>query len=125
MDPSIEYLELFAVTVSVLLWLHKVKNTRICLFTDNESVKNMINNTSSSCKNCMVLIRIIVLKALEFNVRIEAKHVSSKSNLLADSLSRMQFGTFFYEANRRGLYLHEPPETIPSEVWPVQNIWKC
>ena len=39
MDPSIEYLELYAVTVSVLLRIHKVKNTRIyvCLQTKKVS----------------------------------------------------------------------------------------
>ena len=73
------------------------------MFTDKESVKNMINNTSSSCKNCMVLIRSIVLEALKFNVGIEARHVSSKKNFLDDSLSRVQFNDFFYDVDRLGL----------------------
>ena len=35
-NPSIEYLELFAVTVAVKLWIHHLKNSRIVLFCDNE-----------------------------------------------------------------------------------------
>ena len=37
-EPSIVYLELYAVTIAVLLWIHKFKNKRIYLFCDNMSV---------------------------------------------------------------------------------------
>ena len=66
--PSIEYLELFGVTAAVLSWIHQFKNSRIILFCDNKSVVDMINQTTTSCKNCMVLIRMIVLKGLVENV---------------------------------------------------------
>ena len=42
-EPSIEYLELFAVTVGVLLWIEKFQNQRIYIFCDNMSVVHMIN----------------------------------------------------------------------------------
>ena len=67
--PSIEYLELYAVTAAVICWIHKFKNKRIILFCDNRSVVDMINLTTTSCKNCMVLIRMIVLKGLVENVK--------------------------------------------------------
>ena len=73
--PSIEYLELLAVTAAVLAWINKFRDRRIILFCDNKSVVDMINFTTTSCKNCMVLIRIIVLKGLVENVRVFAKHV--------------------------------------------------
>ena len=47
--PSIEYLELFAVTAAVLTWIQNLKNKRIILFCDNQSVVNMINLTTTSC----------------------------------------------------------------------------
>ena len=68
--PSIEFLELYAVTAAVLSWIHQYKNSRIILFCDNQSVVDMINITSTSCRHCMVLIRMIVLKGLIENVRI-------------------------------------------------------
>ena len=52
-QPSIEFLELFAVTVGILKWIKLYKNWKITLFCDNESVVWMINNTSSKCKRCM------------------------------------------------------------------------
>ena len=55
--PSIEYLELFAVVVSVAVWSSKFRNKRIYLFCNNQAVVHMINETSSNCRNCMVLIR--------------------------------------------------------------------
>ena len=45
--PSIEYLELYAVTAAVLTWIHQFKNRRIILFCDNQSVVDMINLTST------------------------------------------------------------------------------
>ena len=79
-QPSIKFLELYGVAVAVLLWIKKFQNRRVCLFTDNESVKHMLNNSSSSCKQYMVLIRLIVLEGLKWNVRIFGKHVTSKMN---------------------------------------------
>ena len=67
-DPSIEYLELNAVAVGVLLWLPEHQNQRIVLFCDNISVVYMINSQTSRCRNCMVLIRLITLQAMVSNV---------------------------------------------------------
>ena len=49
--PSIEYLELFALVAGVITWAKRFRNKRVTLFCDNSSVVDMVNNTSSSCKN--------------------------------------------------------------------------
>ena len=69
-QPSIEYLELYAITVAILLWAERLANLRVVIFTDNQTAMNILNNTSSSCRNCMVLVRMIVMTQLKFNVRI-------------------------------------------------------
>ena len=46
-DPSIGFLELYAVTIGVLLWAKRYPNQRILLFCDNESVVHMVNKQSS------------------------------------------------------------------------------
>ena len=120
-DPSIEYLELYAVVAGVLAWIHRFANKRIILFTDNESAQAMINKTSSNCKNCMVLIRILVLHSMIHNVRIYAKHVSSSDNGIADSLSRFQNERF--RRLTRELNFEEFPTMISSEIWPINKIW--
>ena len=118
-ELSIEYLELFGVTVGVLNWIHRFKNKRIFLFCDNQSVVHMINGSTSSCKNCMVLIRIITLESLIQNVRIYAKFVPTKQNGIADSLSRLQFDCF----RRLAPDMEQFPTDILNEVWPLRKIW--
>ena len=48
-DPSIEYLELYAITVVIFLWAHKLENKRVVIFCDNESLVFWINKLSASC----------------------------------------------------------------------------
>ena len=96
--PSINYLELYAMTVAIYSWIHKFKNRRVYIFCDNMSVVQMVNNTTSSCKNCMVLLRIIVLKALTHNVKINVKHVPGKLNNFSDWLSRLEYKKFWQHA---------------------------
>ena len=93
-NPSIEYLELYAVTVAVLIWIKKFRNSRILLHCDNNSVCNMLNNSTSGCKNCMVLLRLVVLECLTQNVKLTAEWVSTGDNGKADALSRMEFERF-------------------------------
>ena len=81
----------------------------------------MINNTVSSCEHCMKLIRGIVLKGLEWNFRIFARHLKSEENQAADALSRLQFRKFKVLA--RELHLRVVPEPLPMELWPVNKIW--
>ena len=122
-DPSIEYLELYAVTISVLLWAGHIKNRRIVLFCDNQSVVNMVNNTSAKCKNCMRLIRLITSKSLEMNCRIFARWIRGKENTKSDLLSRQKIMAFLKVAKEEGRKTDQYPETLPSIVWPASKIW--
>ena len=97
---SINYLELYGVLIAVYNWLHMFKNMSITLFCDNISVVQMINNTSSNCRNCMVLIRMMVLKMLSHNTRIKAKHVPGHLNKYSDLLSRHKYKLFWQLARK-------------------------
>ena len=119
--PSIEYLELFGVLVAVLNWIKIFENRRIILFCDNEAVVNMINGSSSKCKNCMVLIRLLTAESIIRNVRIIARHVGTKQNGKADALSRLDFGRFW---KLTGNSMNQECSHIPVEIWPMMKIWK-
>ena len=123
-NPSIEYLELYGVLAAVLSWIHLFRNKRIILHCDNSSVVEMINSTTSSCKNCMVLIRLLVFKSLIENVRIFARHVSGVKNYLSDSLSRMKIEKFHELAGKDGLCFNNLPTNIPEDLWPMEKIWR-
>ena len=119
-NPSITYLELYAVTVAVVNWIHRYQNKRIILFCDNLAAVHMINNSSSACKNCMVLIRIITLNGLLHNVRINAQHVKGKANTISDHLSRLRIDSF---RKLTGNQFEEKPTAIPHHLWPMSKIW--
>ena len=61
-EPSIEYVELYTLVVAVEISGQSLKNHRVGIFCDNQSVVHMVNNSTSSCGRCMILIRILVLK---------------------------------------------------------------
>ena len=122
--PSINYLELLALTVGILSWAKNYKNKSITLFCDNMSVVHMVNNSSSKYQNCMILIRLIVLECLNHNVHINVRHVSGKLNIFPDLLSRMKYSEFKRIAKKEGkTFKFGKPTPIPSVIWPVQKIW--
>ena len=120
--PSIKYLELFALVAAVLMWGDDsdMINTRVIIFCDNEAVISMVNNMTSTCMHCMKLIRILTLNCLLYNRRIFVRHVPSKKNLLADSLSRMNLAKFW---NHAPCSMAKYPTKIPDEIWPVEKVW--
>ena len=119
--PSIQYLELFGVCAAILTWGYKLKNIRITVFCDNESVCHMINSSSAKCKNCMFLIRLLVLSGLIDNRRVFAKHVPGKFNGAADSLSRLDFKRFWRDALPGTC---PNPTLISTMIWPPSRIWQ-
>ena len=88
-SPSIEYLELFALTAAILTWAEDVElcNNRIVIFCNNMTVVQMVNQVTSSCSNCMCLNRLLVLNGLIHNRRVFTRFVKSRDNGLSDSLS--------------------------------------
>ena len=122
--PSIEYLELFALTAGVLTWIHRFSDRNIIIFCDNTSVMNMINNSTSGCKNCMVLIRLVVLHCMVHNVTLKVQYIRSAKNDLADSLSRNNLKEFFHLIDEKKLQTDKYPTLVPQCIWPVYKIWQ-
>ena len=122
-DPSIEYLELLALCTAVFCWIEQLENKRIILFCDNQSVITMVNNTTAKCKNCMILLRMLVVKSLEWNTRIFCKWVRGAENSRADFLSCQKLTQFFNYARTHGIRIESTPTSLPKELWPASNIW--
>ena len=118
--PSIEYLELFTLVAAVLAWISRFKNRKINIFCDNKSVGDMVNAMSASCKNCMVLIQIMLLKCLEENVHLRVEYVKSIDNDLADDLSRGKIESFKHKRKQ----FNVKPTKVSDLLWPIQKIWK-
>ena len=70
--PSIKYLELYALVAPVLTWEKRIQNICMVLYCDNQSVVDMVNSQVSKCKNCIFLLRLLMLNNLVHNRRIFA-----------------------------------------------------
>ena len=119
-DPSIAFLELFALTAGVIQWIYRFANKRVTLFCDNESVVQMINMGVSRCEKCMILLRLVTLESMTHNVRIFAKYIKSEDNFLADALSRGQMLWLWRHALETMNKVQTP---IPQVLWPVQKLF--
>ena len=120
--PSIEYLELFALCARILTWKDQseLNNNRILVQCDNVVVVGMINKMTSGCKNCMWLLRILVLHCLKNHLKVMAAYINTKKNCLSDELSHNQMTRFF----KLGPHMRQTPDPITEEVWPVWNVWQ-
>ena len=80
-DPSIAYLELYALCVGIFTWQHRqeLNNVRILIHCDNQAVVQMVNNMTSKCGNCMYLLRMLTLNNMQHNRRIFVKYINTKA----------------------------------------------
>ena len=121
MDPSIAFLELFALVMAIFVWAAELKDIRIRIFCDNQSVISMVNNLTSGCKQCMKLIRLLTLNNLQWNHRVFVSYIDTKQNSLADSLSRGQM-THFYRLTKNHEMDIEPTQ-LSTVLWPLTRLW--
>ena len=66
----------------------------------------------------MKLIRLLVLNGLQFNRRVSVKYVKSADNILADSLSRQKWSTFWEYAPAG---TRQIPDEVPDWLFPVEK----
>ena len=121
-NPSIEILELFALTIALEKWgaADVMKNTRVTIFCDNQAVVHMVNNMASLCTICRRLIRIIALGNIKCNRRVDVKHIRSEDNILSDALSHLNFKCFWKYAPDS---MNRTPDTMPEVLWPIEKIF--
>ena len=112
-EPSIEYLELFALCAGICAWKKELSNMRIIVLRDNQAVVAMVNSITSSCANCMHLLWLLTLNGLLHNRRIFANYIDTKSNFLPDAISRFQWERF----RKLGPWMNEYPDKVPECIW--------
>ena len=119
-EPSIEFLELFALCVGIFTWSAHLHNSRILVHCDNESVVSMINSSSSSCGKCMVLIRKLTFKCLQCNLCIFAQHIMGQ-NTLPDLLSQLTIDKFKDVVKNQNFNVYPTPPS--PELWLLRHWW--
>lgn len=60
--------ELFPIVVAVQLWGHEMSNKRVCFFSDNMAVVQVINKQTAKETTIMKLLRKLIVQCLKFNI---------------------------------------------------------
>ena len=120
---NIEFLELYALCMGIFTWIDRIANRRVVVLCNNQGVVSMINNTTSGCKFCMVLIRHLMLKCMQANLCMFARHVSGIRNILSDSLSCLDLRRFRRHAREINWSLEEYPTDSAEDLWPLSRFW--
>ena len=108
-------LELFPVVVALTIWSDKLRNQWVHFHVDNQAVVQVINSQTCKSDRVMNLVRHMVLTLLVNNIRIKATYVSSKDNIIADSISRSQWGRFRKAAPEASI----APVKVPPLLWKI------
>ena len=121
-DPSIAYLELYALCIGILTWSNRpqLMNSKILIFCGNQLVVHMVNQMSSGCKNCMYLLRILAVNNIIHNRQISVQYIETKKNVLADLLSHLWIEHFLQVVPTGTRLLLTP---LPEQLWPLSRIW--
>lgn len=110
---DITFLELVPIALAVCLWKEKFKTKRIQFACDNMAVVHILNSKTAKAERVMILVRAIVKWSLLHNFHINALHVSSSNNGIADSISRKQWQRF----KRLAPAASQQPLDVPPEFW--------
>ena len=91
---SMAFLELYPIVVASVLWGSHWKGKKIQFNCDNMATVDILNKTRSKELNIMKLMRRLTFCAMTDNFSFCAMHISGKSNIIGDSLSRLQIQRF-------------------------------
>jgi hypothetical protein len=83
-------------------------NSCICFQCENEKLVYVLSKQSSKEIQIMLMIRKLVLLALQYNISFKAEHIPRKKNCLSDPLSHLQIQIF--------LHLMPEAERIPTSI---------
>jgi len=84
----INELELITIVVAIKLWAPRLQGLNIELASDNTTCVSVINNHSSTNQFLQRCLRELWTVLSLFNISLTARYVASKSNVIADMLSR-------------------------------------
>ena len=93
-QPSIDFLELFAVLVAVYAWSPYFANKHVIVHSDNQPTVVVINAKSSNSPSMLILIHFLTLHSMLNNIKITSQFIPGARNERVDALSRLQFSRF-------------------------------
>ena len=116
---NIALLEIYPICLAIKLWGGQLTNKCLQINSDNMAVVHILNNSTSKDHNIMAILRIIVLDCMKLNIMIRSSHISGRSNICSDLLSRGQVD----KAKRLYPHLQPNPVETPQE-WTLDQLLK-
>ena len=110
---SIQWKELFPIYVTCVIWQRQFSGKRLLFHCDNKAVVNIWSADSTRSPVIMSLIRKLFYIAAKNEFTVNVQHIPGTSNLLADSLSRLQVQKFLQLAPAAD----RQPTPVPCQVW--------
>ena len=113
-NHSMAFLELYPIVVASILWGKYWEGRKIQLNCDNQGTVDILNKGRSKELSIMKLMRRLTYCALINNFSFCGMYISGQSNIIGDSLSRLQMQRF-----REAVPNAERYQTVcppPSEV---------
>ena len=103
---------MYAILIFLDIKWHNLKNHQLQFFSDNQPTVHTLTSKSSSSKQLMTIIRIIMLICLHHNIYFIILHVRGKANIHTDLLSRIKLDA----AGRRlrGFAVLDTPRAMPG-----------
>ena len=118
--PSIALLELIPIVVSIVTWGKQLTDMHVVLFPDNKAEVSIVNHQMSKCPYCMTLVHILVMNCLHFNIDLKCCYIQGFHNVIANSISHLQWTRF----RKLAPTVQKDPSTIPDQIWPLDGIIK-
>ena len=106
--------ELFHIVLALKIWSSHLRDRRLLILCNNQSLVCIINAQSSRDSCLMSLVRMMTVTIMHFNIVIRAKHVPGKHDVVADMLSRFQDSPQII----RKYGLDTVPSVIPLDLLP-------
>ena len=88
-DLSMAFRELYPIVAAVVIWGKCWVKRRILFMCDNLSAVFIIQKGCSKCLAIMKLMRTLTCTAAVNNLRFSSKHLRTRTNVAADSLSHL------------------------------------
>ena len=82
--------ELYPIVALTLMFGHLWRNHSITLNCDNQAIVAVINKHRARNPTIMILLRPLILFLMTNNIKFKAVYIKSKTNVIADAISRFQ-----------------------------------
>ena len=120
-DRSIQWMELYPIALSCLLWGPLWKGKKLLFHCDNQSVVDIWAKGSFRDPLLMHLVRSIFFCAASHQFSVLVSHIRGTDNSIADALSRFQMLRFRQPVPQADLEPTPLPSSAPT-LWQVASL---